>query len=551
MATVLGTSPFFFFLSRQAQTDMPFVGNMTIAMCFFMMAMFGRDRDAPVTRRGLLGMLALIGVAVVPQIILIGVGLSRWRQGPNVNAVEAFFYWGPVQATLYSLMLVAVVVATLKSRHKTHRMIFMYGFYVFTATASLSKGLLGFALPGAFIFFYLLLTGRWRRLKEMELPRGIPIFILVAFPWYVAMLVRHGNGFYQRFFIHDHFKRLATGVHQIDSGSFEHYVKWMFYGLWPWGSFLPAAFVRLFVVRNEEPRESDDQHHAAFFVLIWMTFTFSLFTLASTKFHHYIFPAIPASALLIALLLRDLLQPRSAPGARPLSWVMYTSAMALFALVAWDLIEDPQNLKNLFTYRYDRKWHTPWNANFQIALGLIASGALVGMVLLGARQLKLRRAGFGVMAVASIAMLLFCLDVYMPTITSSWSQKGVWDTYYSHCERTEGPPGHDAKKRYCAEQVLSYKLNWRGETYYTQNEVIPIRKDPEFDHFIKTNKGRPFYAIMERSRWNGEFKRKLPAPYKGKACSVHEDNIKFVLVRAPCGPDGPAKPPARPSKPTP
>ncbi|MBH24900.1 MAG: hypothetical protein CMH57_10685 [Myxococcales bacterium] len=546
MAAVLGTSPFFFFLSRQAQTDMPFVGNMTIALCFFMMATFGRDKHAPVTRRGLLAMLGLIGVTVVPQIILIGVGLSRWRQGPNVNAVEAFFYWGPVQAALYSAMLIGVVWATLKSKRKTHQMIFMYGFYVFVATASLSKGLLGFALPGAFIFFYLLLTGQWRRLKGMELLRGIPIFILVAFPWYVAMLVRHGNAYYQRFFIHDHFKRLATGVHQIDSGSFEHYVKWMFYGLWPWGSFLPAAFVRLFVARDDDPGEAGDQHQATFFLLIWLVFSFSLFTLASTKFHHYIFPAVPAAALLVALLIRDLIRPRSETGARPLSWVMYTSALALFALVAWDLIEDPQNLKNLFTYRYDRKWHTPWNAEFQPALGVIASGALVGMLMLGARKLKLRRVGAGVVGVAAAAMLLFCLDVYMPTISSSWSQKGIWDTYYSVCERTEGPPGHDEKKRYCAEQVLSYKLNWRGETYYTQNEVIPIREDDEFDYFIRNNDGRPFYAIMERSRWNGEFKRKLPDPFKGKACAVHEDNIKFVLVRAPCGPGGPAKKDAPP-----
>jgi hypothetical protein len=47
MALVLGTSPFWFFLSRQAQTDMPFVGLMSVGLCFFMIGAFGKDRDQP------------------------------------------------------------------------------------------------------------------------------------------------------------------------------------------------------------------------------------------------------------------------------------------------------------------------------------------------------------------------------------------------------------------------------------------------------------------------------------------------------------------------
>src|SRR5690606_19638174 len=40
-AGVLATSPFFYMVSRQAQTDMPFVATMTLAMCFIVLAFFG------------------------------------------------------------------------------------------------------------------------------------------------------------------------------------------------------------------------------------------------------------------------------------------------------------------------------------------------------------------------------------------------------------------------------------------------------------------------------------------------------------------------------
>ncbi len=533
MALVLATSPFYFFLSRQAQTDMPFVGNMTIGLCCFMMGLFGRDRDEAPSR---LGALLLGGVALLlvgPQLGLIGAGLAGWRGewGP----VGAFFAWGPTQAVLYGALLLISVGSALRSGEGLRmQRLYMLGFYLFVGLATLAKGLLGFLLPGAFIFLYLVLTGQWRRLREMELLRGPLLFIAVTFPWYVAMLVRHGNAFYQRFFVHDHFKRLSAGVHQIDSGSFEHYVKWLGYGLWPWVGFLPAALARLFVVRGLE--EGGDRAHARLFLAIWAIFTFTLFTLSSTKFHHYCFPAVPALAMLIALLLSEAQgeDEDATPGRGWAGGLLVALAVGLIGVIGWDLVSDPQHWKNLFSYKYDRKWDPAWNAGFQqITAGLLAMAAL-GAAGMAWKQRRGRQLAAGLLAAAAVGTAVFGLDHYMPTISSTWSQKGIWDTYYARCTGTEGPPGHDAKKRYCAEQVITYKLNWRGETYYTQNEVIPIREDEEFTWFLKQNKDRPFYAVMEYSRFTGEFSRKLPAELKGKACKIDERNLKFVLVQVPC-----------------
>jgi 4-amino-4-deoxy-L-arabinose transferase-like glycosyltransferase len=531
MALVLMTSPFFAMLGRQAQTDMPYVGTMTVALCFFLMAIFGRDREQPATR--LQGLLtgAMVALFALPQWVLVATALP-WSAAAS-NPAVAFFYYGPTEAALYALCTVGALASMVLGKASvTRRQLWLVGFYVFAALATMAKGLLGFALPGAFIASYLLLSGEWRRLKEMEIPRGIGVFIGVGFPWYVAMLVKHGDAFFQRFFIHDHFKRLATGVHQIDSGSFEHYVKWMGYGLWPWVAFLPAALVRLF--QGHGLSERTDRSRATLMIFLWLAFTFTLFTLSSTKFHHYIFPAVPAGAFLIALTLEDLVA--RAPSRR-LSWILYASVLGLVAFLGWDLVEDPRHLKNLFTYKYDRAWGESWNPAFRAWTGAALGLSLLGTGLVAAAKLKLRRAGVGALLLGAGVMATFCLDVYMPTISSDWSQKPVWDEYYRRCTRTEGPPGHDEKKRFCAEQSVSYKLNWRGETYYTQNEVIPITTDEDFNHFLKQNKDRPFYAIMDQNRFQSEFVRKLPPAFGGKACKIDVGSIKFALAHAPCDPD--------------
>jgi 4-amino-4-deoxy-L-arabinose transferase-like glycosyltransferase len=613
MAGCVATSPFFFFLSRQAQTDMPFVGLMTVAMCFFMAGVFGKHRDDPTDKVSFGLSIGWILAVCVPQLTLILAGLARWRGGRSsamgaltgsLNTVVAiggalmilqavplliglwrgrdgtpetarvrlmfalagfgiswlpmlgllitalvtapsgrdvllnlngWFVWGPTQALLYQTLLSIALYLTIGRAVVERRRMHLLMFYVFTALATLAKGLLGFMLPGAILFFYILLTREWRMLKRVELLRGILVFIAVSFPWYAAMLIRHNPAFYNRFFVHDHFKRLASGVHQIDEGSFEHFARWLGIGLFPWSALVPAALARFFT--DERAREHSDRARAGLMLLLWALIAFTLFTLSSTKFHHYIFPAVPALAMLVALAIDDALD-REMP--RP--WPLYLAAIGFGALIAWDIIDDPQTLKNLFTYKYDRKWdNAGWDLDFRAMLLATTAPALLGMLLMLLRNLKVRRAAVGLIFASSVALGIFCLDVYMPRVSQTWSQKGLWDHYYSVCERTEAPPGADTRKTYCAQPIVAFKLNWRGENYYSANEVIPIRDDDDFTHFLSQNEDVTFYGIMELARYRGEFQRKLPKELKSKNCIVYNENLKFVLAKAPCEKDDPER----------
>jgi hypothetical protein len=90
-------------------------------------------------------------------------------------------------------------------------------------------------------------------------------------------------------------------------------------------------------------------------------------------------------------------------------------------------------------------------------------------------------------------------------------------------------------KRYCKEPAISYKLNWRGETYYTQNEIVPLADTEQVKYFVEHNEARCFYAIMERGRATA-FKNDLPVGQRETVYEAHTGNNKFILLSANCKP---------------
>ncbi len=581
-AVVMATSPQFFMISRQAQTDMPFVGTMIIALMFLMLAFFGpRER---LSRRGFWawtwGTLAFVLLSTLPQYGIITADLSvegsdalsgaAWWSFQLANLKQAHLM-GWLHATIYGVLLAGVLAwyafglrrdlrdqgLTDAVKDKWVRRYLMVLFYVMAAMSTYAKGLLGFMLPGAIIFVYLLVSGHWRALARAELIRGILVFIATGFPWYMAMFAKHGMAYYQRFFIHDHFNRLGAGVHQIDSGNFEHFIKWLGIGMFPWMVFVPLALVWLVRQRARAP-EAGDQ--AKLFATLWFVVAFTLFTISSTKFHHYIFPAMPALAVLTALFLDHLLDNRGW-----LARLAVVVGVVTFAAVAWDLHEDPQHIRNLMTYKYDRPLpeHLPIDAAAPVAAGSTVTWAdstfwrhtsptlqailttpmfryhtfvlivsVMGLIALGLFfAARTRRAGLVALGLTASALTMWSLNYYMPSLSPHWSQKYLFDSYYDTCNRAQNHPEvvqayrpvlasiglggvseyfRGTEKKVCQEDVISWLITWRGETYYSYNELQPITKEqPQFLPYLEErNHGRKFYALMERGKMGG-FESKL------------------------------------------
>ena len=523
MLLVISTSPFWAMLGRQSQTDMPFVGLMTAGLCLLLMGLFGKRRDEKATPFDAWVLLVSYLIMFIPQMQLIWVKFGRFRE-ELPSYTQALFRYGPVLVGIYSVAVFLVLVWFLFfKKRKTKRDVWMLGFYIFIALATLAKGVLGFALPGAIILVYILVSREWYRLKEVRLVSGIIVFATICFPWYMAMFLRHGKEYWNRFFVHDHLRRLASGVHQTDNGSFEHFIKWLGYGLFPWASFLPAALARVTVGREVGSRT--DAQRARLLLVIWFIVSFTLFTMSTTKFHHYIFPCVPAIAMLVALYLDDVLTQKVKS-----FFPLYLTAFALFVLVGFDLFSEPQNLKNLFTYQYDRMWEETLTPNFISFLKVIFAVGLVGFAFLAIRTKAVQTFAMSILLVCSTSLTVWCLDVYMPNLAVDWSQGYLWDTYYSLCTPIDAPTDAPRFKRYCAEPIIAYKLNWRGETYYTQNEVIPVEDDSDFTYFLRQNDDRSFYAIMQHPRLSS-FRSALPEALRPGISQVHTENKKFILVR--------------------
>ncbi len=621
---VLATCPLWFFLARQSQTDMPFVGMLTAAMAFFALAAFGPREPTSDRRFGwLLGVTLFFVLAlVVPQLgILIADINHNPLPRPDQRPPGLFDHWrvtGWMQATVYigilALVLLSVAAPVLRElrthggltdafKDRWRRRCYLWLFYAFAGLALLGKGLLGFMLPGAVIFVYLLLTNEWRMLGRVELHRGLAIFACVGFPWYVGLLAGpDGQAFWTRFFIHDHFNRLGSGVHSIDDGTYEHFIKWLGYGMWPWSALIPAAFIGL---SRLSLRARDAMSRTRVFLFLWAFLAYVLFSMSSTKFHHYIFPSLPPLAMLVGLGLYELRVDRSL-AARAL----VVAGIFLAGVMAWDINANPQHLRNQFTYKYDREWpseaqrphdpngeiwfdkdpkgglerrqvwadstfyrHTPVVQQEVLAtpffrlerwIPFVAGVAGLGLLLMvfaGA----LRTAGIAVMGVTGVAMCLWTLNYYMPMLASHWSQKYIFDRYYELCVPDRVPNeivdaftpaiAHVPRlmeffeprpKRQCKDQVVSWLLTWRGETFYSDNTIVPLQKDnTQFEPYLtQLNKGARFFVFIERTRMKG-FKARADAAMKKLAprpefagikeyevTLEYNENYWFVLLEA-------------------
>ncbi len=174
---------------------------------------------------------------------------------------------------------------------ETRKGLYYHLFYLFAALAVLAKGLIGIVFPGAVIFLYMLSTRRWRLLREMRLATGIPLFLLVSVPWFVLVSLKNPE-FPRYFFIHEHFERFTSNVHNRKEGLW-FYFPVLFGAMLPWSFFIPAA------LRGVWRERLTAAGSVRLYLFIWGAFIFFFFSISSSQLIPYILPVFPPLALLI------------------------------------------------------------------------------------------------------------------------------------------------------------------------------------------------------------------------------------------------------------
>lgn len=165
------------------------------------------------------------------------------------------------------------------------------------ALATMSKGLIGFVLPGAVLVIYTLWTrdfGLWLRL---HMGKGLILFFAITTPWFI--LVWQANPEHPHFFfIHEHFQRFTSTVHKR-GGAWYYFFPLLIIGIVPWLGLLIQSLLRAIAKENS-------QFQAKKMLFVWSVFIFFFFSISGSKLPSYILPIFPALAILIACAIEEL-----------------------------------------------------------------------------------------------------------------------------------------------------------------------------------------------------------------------------------------------------
>lgn len=167
--------------------------------------------------------------------------------------------------------------------------LYIYGFYLFSALAFLTKGLIGILFPFGIALIFMYMTEGARGLKKVFNLKGALIFLAVSGPWYGAQLLINGREFIDQFIIKHHFKRY-TGINSGHNGPFYFYIPVLIAGMFPWIAFLPAGLKG--AIKKED--------RLGLFSLIWFAFVFVFFSISTTKLPNYILSSVVAASILVS-----------------------------------------------------------------------------------------------------------------------------------------------------------------------------------------------------------------------------------------------------------
>lgn len=295
---------------------------------------------------------------------------ATWWYAPGAEGPKAWLrFFGAFEPALQGIVWACVLGGALYvnwGERRVRRLVYIMA-WLCAAIATMAKGPAGFGLPIICAFGYVATKKRWSEILRFEMVSGFLIIFCVALPWYVAMYVRHGSPFTDRLIFHDMFNRAFSHVHDTNEGDdtgIRYYIWQLGYATFPWSGLVPFAMLWGFrrsdsalgrfvgsikqrlspkddialppgtaidagvVAAKAAPAVGD----ASVMLLMWFLFAYFLFTFMGTKFHHYIFPAVPPAAMLVGIMLDDMLGRVSLTQAGKLP--IYLGGLAFAAAVA-------------------------------------------------------------------------------------------------------------------------------------------------------------------------------------------------------------------------
>ena len=258
---------------------------------------------------------------------------------------------------------------------------------------------------------------RWLLLTKPHL--GIPLVLIIAAPWAIAIWVESHGSFFQQSLGHDFAGKLVTGQesHGLPPG---YNLLLSAVTFWPGILFVLPA-IGLAVTRAKEP--------AIRFLLAWAGGFWLVCELVPTKLPQYVLPAYPALAILAGLWLVTAKDEALPLWRRVLPYI--SSVQFLVGLAA--LVAAPLILPRLYGAGLD----------MGLDMGLVAPAAVAGLAGLVALVMNLKRARWMAMALGllSLAVIVPTLTVGAgPRLTQLWVSERLAALVAAHENPNDPPP---------------------------------------------------------------------------------------------------------------
>lgn len=158
-----------------------------------------------------------------------------------------------------------------------------------SALGVLSKGLIGFVLPGLVWLVWLAWTRQLRKVLQLPWLRGVAVFALLAAPWFVMVHQQYPGALNYLFGTHQVGR--FTGTHFNNARAWWFYLACLPLLMFPW----------LFFIRPSRPGLTSPQKAWRSLLWIWVAVIVGFFSVPNSKIVGYVLPVMPPLALLAAM----------------------------------------------------------------------------------------------------------------------------------------------------------------------------------------------------------------------------------------------------------
>jgi 4-amino-4-deoxy-L-arabinose transferase-like glycosyltransferase len=369
-------------------------------------------------------------------------------------------------------------------------------FYMVCGLSTLTKGPVGIILPFLVITVFYLIKKDFKGLLKVISIRGILLYLLIAVPWYLIMIQKHGSAFYDVVLGENVSRYLSK-----KSGT-SNYL--FYFGVLPWNFFPGFVFVIPAFIRLKRTLKNN---RAVLFPLIWFLAVFIFFSMSKSKLPTYIYPAFAPLAVIGGGWTTSALHRESGQG-KILSWISPLVPLTVLA-------------------------GTLWIKSYLPGINPLLIGLLIFLGSWCIWNIREKNAPVSfALAMSAMAIFIFIfLQNVIPQIENNYRPYRTMAMTVKSAD-----PGKE-QALYC------YKGCQENMTYYFERKVVKIRKKSEIKKALMNDSNAFFllkyktyrnnYAdVGKKIIWKGEFYRKSESRFMRFLTAIKDKKIdEFVIIK--------------------